>query len=279
MKVQRPDPDPAVSKVRHDVGVPASDPAIATLTVMRGEYELLEELLPTIGWAAEHHIVETAPEVGPELRDRPGVHVHHHPLPLGAPFDDARAAALPAIGSDWLLILDTDEQAPDALARLLAEQTAEWDDAGICGVWLPRLNHVRNTPLHHSSAWPDYQLRYLKKSATTFSPTLHDGINVNGPTTKLPADEDCALRHYAFRSTEQFVAKLNLYSSIEAAQRGPATGGSGRALRSAIRNFLARYVKMRGYRDGWAGLHFSLLMAFYDYLIHAKQRELPPDKD
>jgi hypothetical protein len=263
--------------MRHDVGMPASGPRIATLTVMRGEYDLLAELLPTIEWAAEHHIVETSPEVGDELSSRSGVQVHHHPLPLGASFEDARAAALPAIGCDWMLIIDTDEKVPDELARLLAAKAQEWDDAGICGVWLPRLNHVRDTPLHHSSAWPDYQLRFLKTSATEFSPILHSAISVKGETTKLPAQENYALQHFAFRSTDQFLAKLNLYSSIEAEQKGPATGGYGRALTAASRIFLVRFVKMRGFRDGWAGFHFCLLLAFYEYLIRVKQREVPAD--
>jgi hypothetical protein len=45
------------------------------------------------------------------------------------------------------------------------------------------------------------------------------------------------------------------------------------ALVGFLREFLARYVKMKGYRDGLAGLHYSLLMGGYRYLIDSKRWE------
>lgn len=253
-------------------------PTIATLTVMRGEHDQLVRLLESLAWADERHVVETGPEVdgtAAVVADQgASAVVHHDPRPLGVGFDDARAVALGAIRSTWTLVVDTDERIPPDLVALLRREAAGWEAAGVSGVWLPRLNVVLETPLGFSSSWPDYQLRFLRTTAANFTPSLHVGSLVDGPTLRLPADVDRAIRHDNFRSTEQFLSKLNLYSTIEASQEGhdrPPT------LRHAViaggREFLARYVKMRGYKDGGVGFHYASMYGMYRYLIGAKRWE------
>lgn len=252
-----------------------STPTIATLTVMRSETALLAQLLPTLSWADERHVVETGPDAGPTRKIAAGAHVHHHPLPAEASFEDARAAAFAAIRSTWVLVVDTDERLTPSLVRTLLRQAAEWESVDVSGVWLPRRNHVGRVALQYSSAWPDYQLRFFRLDRAQYIPTLHAPAQVAGTHIHLPASDDNAILHYAFRTTEQFVDKLNKYSSLEARQRGPAsTPTPSKALLRALRDFAARYVKMRGYRDGAVGLHFSLVMSMYRYLSEVKRWEL-----
>ena len=244
---------------------------IATLTVMRGEVDQLRRLMATLAWADERHVVETGPDLDATIEAAGDARVHHAPRPLGTGFDDARAAALGAVEAPWVLVVDTDEEIPSLLVDELRSHAEAWHDDGVAGVWLPRLNHVLDAPLYHSSTWPDYQMRFLRPEAAVFSPTLHEPLGAAGPTRRLPADGQRAIQHYNFPSTAKFVEKLNLYSTIEADQGGR---GAKPTLRAALvaggREFLARYVKMRGYRDGAEGLHYCLLHAIYRYLIGSK---------
>lgn len=244
---------------------------IATITVTRGEPEKLTQLLPTLSWASELHVVETGPEAEATRTVAGRARVHHVPLAEGAAFDDARAAALQYVEAGWVLIVDTDELIPAKLVAVLQQNAEEWRRTDVRGVWIPRLNHVLGQRLRHSSAWPDYQLRFLDRDTAQFESTLHSYVSVAGRTVRLPAEESLAILHYNFTSTSQFVSKLNVYAAIEAEQRTAAEVNSLRpALVSGAREFAARYVKMRGYRDGWAGLHYCVLMGMYRYLIGAE---------
>jgi hypothetical protein len=245
--------------------------SIGTLTVMRGESELLASLLPGLSWAAERHVVETADDPTATRRVCGDAHVHHHPLPVEASFEDARAVALPQVATDWVLVVDTDETIGPVLAALLCDRVAEWSDQGFTGVWLPRRNVVLGTPLRYSSAWPDYQLRLFRTDSVSYTARLHAPAQVPGPTHRVEPRPEWAIEHHPFLSTHQYVDKLNRYSSLEARQHvGPDRTSPARAAAHAGRDFLARYLKMRGYRDGAVGLHYCLTMAAYRYLSEVK---------
>lgn len=245
--------------------------AIASITVMRGEWDRLPALRRTLAWVSERHIVETSPNLGAD-EVYEGFAVHHFPLPLGAPFDSARRAANQHVRAPWIFVVDTDERVPLMLADLIVDRLAEWDSRDIDGVWIPRQNHVFGRRLQYSSAWPDYQLRVIRRSAAEFRNRLHSGMPELTSVTRLPPDSSYAIQHYNFESTQDFVDKVNLYTSIEASQ-SPGRSSPIRAFIHALREFLARYVRMRGYRDGPFGFHYALLMSLYRYLIEAKRWE------
>lgn len=247
---------------------------IATLTVMRGELERLPGLLENIGFASERHFVETGPSVE-ALRATDGIVVHHHPLPLGAAFDAARAAALPHIRANWVLVVDTDERVPASLIEHLRSRIPEFEASGVQGVWIPRRNHVLGEPLMHSSAWPDRQLRFLRREVATFSNQIHSFSPKLQKEERLPAMDALAIAHFNFETTTDFVTKLNVYSGIEAEQsKDPKAPSVLRALFKAGREVAGRYVKMKGYKDGAEGLHFAVMLGIYRYLIESKRWEL-----
>jgi hypothetical protein len=247
---------------------------IATLTVMRAEHDRLRRMLPALQWADECHLVETGPDPAGTRRIAANLAVvHEWPLPEGGSFDAARQAAVTHITSDWVLVVDTDECVPDALVRRLRAMASAWQGEGIEGVWLPRLNHVLGRPLLHSSAWPDYQLRFLQRQSVRFSDRLHHTTEgMTGPTVKLPAEPAMALHHFSFVSTKQWLEKMNLYSDIEADQTDTSVepGSVRRAIAKAAQDFAVRYLKMKGYRDGPEGLHYCIMSALNCYLIEFK---------
>lgn len=244
---------------------------IATLTVMRSEVERLPALLENLSAFGERHMVETG-DAFDAIRQQAGVIAHHAPLPWGAAFDAARNAAVPHIRAPWVLIVDTDERVPPSLRDYLVANLETWQRAGVEGVYLPRKNHVLGRPLWHSSSWPDYQLRLMRREKVNFGAQLHRFGPRLEKTLHAPAEERVALLHYSFESTADYVRKINLYSSIEAEQ-STERGGVPRALLAATRDFASRFVRQQGFRDGAAGLHFAMCMAFYRYLSVVKREE------
>lgn len=246
-------------------------PEVATLTVMRGEANRLPTLRRTLGWCAERHIVETSPELLPS-EAYSGFQVHHVPLELGAPFDGARSGALAHIQAPWVFVIDTDERLPTSLVEYVLKAVSS--DSSPEGFWIARQNHVLGHPLRHSSAWPDYQLRLIRTASASFTDQIHDFGPQLSRSETFPARPELAIQHFAFDSTEAFVDKANRYTSIEARQSQSSSRATpAKAALGAIRELFARFIKMRGFRDGRFGLHMSIMMALYRYMAEAKRWE------
>jgi glycosyltransferase involved in cell wall biosynthesis len=209
------------------------------------------------------------------IAERAGARVVAHP-PMGFA-DPARAFGCAQTRGEWILVLDADELVPPALARRLSE-VAQREEAD--AVRIPRLNYLLGGPLLHSGWNPprDRHVRFFRRGVVTISGRLHEGFRpVDGATVlDLDARAGHVLVHFNYLDTAQFVDRLNRYTTIEAEQarmRGERAT-PGRALWRAGREWLARYGKHRGYRDGWRGFSLSVCMAFYRFVADAKLIEL-----
>lgn len=245
---------------------------ISTITIMRGEYELIPKLLKNLDFAREIHIVETDKEPLKRFFDNQKVIIHHYPLEIGEAFDYARQIALKKIKSKWILIVDTDEMISKELSLYLKKSIDKFEKDKIEGIWIPRLNHVLGQKLKHTSSWPDYQLRLIQAKKAEFNNQIHNFVNTSISQKWLPAEEDLAIKHYNFESIDAFIKKLNVYSSIEAKNK-KARKNSLLPLVVGFKEFLVRFIKMKGFLDGPYGLHYSILLGFYKYLIKLKEWE------
>jgi len=191
--------------------------------------------------------------------------------------EPARESGVAKARGDWVLVLDADELVLEPLSRRLRALAAA-DEADV--VRVPRLNYLLGGPLEHSGWNParDLQARFFKPGALRMSPLVHGQPEARPEARRLdlPVEPGLAIAHFNYLDTTHFLHKLDVYSGLEAAQaasRGEAPGAA-RALYRAGREWLARYVRHRGFADGWRGLSLSLLMAAYHVAVYAKQCEL-----
>ena len=140
------------------------------------------------------------------------------------------------------------------------------------GILVPRLNHVLGKPLNFSSEWPDYQLRLMRKNKVKFSNTIHNFYPDLKKIRCIPKDKSLAIKHYALENIESFIQRQNVYSSIESKYL-KRNSNFIMPLFFALKDFIARYIRMKGFLDGKRGLHYALIKAFYRYLIHTKNWE------
>lgn len=191
--------------------------------------------------------------------------------------EPARAFALSHSTGDWVLILDADELVPQPLSRrLLAIAISGEADA----VDIPWRNYLLGHALGHTGWGPhqDSHVRFFRRGAVEARAGIHDGLHVVAGTRvlQLPAAEGTAIIHLTYLDVTQFVEKLNRYTSVEAESalaRGER-GSPARAVRQGAREFLGRYLRRGGYRDGWRGFYLSALMAMYRLVTVAKMDEL-----
>jgi len=186
--------------------------------------------------------------------------------------DPARAFAVAQATGDWILMLDADELVPPPLSRRLREIAAA-DAADVVAVhWF---NYFLGGRMR-ATGWGPYQevhARFFKKGSLTTTGDVHDFIRVapGARRLELPCRDGEAVVHFNYVDVEHFIEKLNRYTSIEART---AKGGTVRALFSAWREFVRRFVFRKGFLDGWRGLYLSLFMSFYKLAVFAKAREL-----
>lgn len=193
-------------------------------------------------------------------------------LVVQRPFDNfaaQRQAVLDTLDAEWILFVDADERATPALAReILAvmhgNHVASGDIASssrAAGYWIPRRNFIVEHETRAGGFFPDYQLRLLKRRLAHYQREVHELAEVAGEVEHLAEP----LIHYNYTSWRQFHRKQRIYAAYEA--RILATLGihphPHNFVLQPLREFYRRFVTLRGWQDGWHGLHLAILLAWY----------------
>ena len=188
--------------------------------------------------------------------------------------EPARAGALEQASQPWILIVDADETLPSAARGWLADLVQQ--PPAVYAV--PRRNVMFGKPLEHTGWWPDYQVRFFAKGMVSWPATIHAQPSCTQKPVELPADEAHALVHQNYQHIDQFIDRMNRYTTIEAQKSAPAqTSADGDAqgwLVVQIRELFSRLVSHEGWRDGDHGLALSLLQSYYPLVSALKRWEL-----
>ncbi len=181
---------------------------------------------------------------------------------------------------DWILILDPDEELSGGLIKRL-EEILENNEADY--VRVPRRNIVFGKRMEHSRWWPDYNIRFFKKGKVTWSEIIHGVPTTEGRGIDLKADNNLAIVHHHYESIEQFILRMNRYTSVQS-ERIQAEGYKfvwTDLIERPAGEFLSRYFAGDGYKDGVHGLALSLLQAFSELVLYLKvwQKEKFTDKE
>jgi len=227
-------------------------------------------------WADEIVVVDMySTDRTVEVARKFGAQVHFN---RGPGFNYApRAFAVNQASSEWILVVDADELIPVALSHDL-RRVAESSETDV--VLIPRTNYMLGGVIRYTGcgATQDSQVRFFRKGSVVASSLAHQDFKpVTGARVKmLPYRGDNAIVHFTYVDSQQFIERLNRYTSIEAMQgfeRGERITPLG-ALVKAAKHFGARYILWRGFQDGWRGLYLSLFYAFYKIVMAAKLQEL-----
>jgi len=243
-------------------------PRLSVVIVTRNEASRVRRCLESVVWADELVVVDAdSTDATAAICREFTVNVHRRTFDT---FDRQKNFALDRATGLWLLSVDADEVVSLALREEL-EAVVAADGGGYEGFVLARRNHLCGHPIVHT--WGrDALVRLVRRGRGRFVGDVHAKLVVDGPVGEIMAP----LFHFNSDSLDQFIAKNLLYTRLEAEAR-VARGerpSLARALLAPLRVFLFRYVRLRGYRDGWMGFVLCVLLAFFTFLLHARIREL-----
>lgn len=251
-----------------------SKPGITALLVVRNEAERIGHALQSlIGWVDEIVVVDgTSTDDTVVIAKEFGARVFVRP-PAGFSEADRRFAVEQA-NHEWIVMLDADEILPRGLAQVLLGLASQ---GNVDVAFLPRENWLIGKPMKATGWGPDQdlQLRFFRAASVEISERIHEYIRptMDARTVRLRKDVHGAIVHFNYKGFDDFLGRLNRYTTIEADQvvagkrRRPKVG-------NAFVEFAMRWIRWGGFRDGWRGWHLSWMMFAYRLAVNAKIKEL-----
>ncbi len=194
-----------------------------------------------------------------------------HEYTGGVP-EPARDWAIRRTANEWVFVVDADEVVTPELREYLYELALSSD---VNGAWIPRKNFFMGRFMHAS--YPDYILRFFRKSLSYWPTTIHSMPVVEGKVVYLPKRrKELAFIHLNDPPLAAHISKLNLYTDNEVVRRSRKRKNYSLPLTSLsmFARFFSLYFVRGGWRDGRAGLAHAAYACIYKFITLTKLWEL-----
>lgn len=238
---------------------------LTVIILTYNEERHIKDCIASAGLADEILIIDSGSSDNTvQIAREAGARVITHPMNEG--FAAQRNFALEQAANEWVMFLDADERITTSLAEGIKAVLTEGPK--ISAFRIPRRNHFLGKWIKHCGWYPDYSLRLMRKGEAYYTGLVHEHLVVDGETSVLNEP----FIHYTYSSVEQYLSKLNKYTSL-AAQEMKARDKIASILDIAFRpafTFLKMFFLRKGIFDGIEGLVICLLSSFYVLVKYTK---------
>ncbi|MCB1183309.1 glycosyltransferase family 2 protein [bacterium] len=174
-------------------------------------------------------------------------------------FGPTKQAAVDLCRNRWVLSVDSDEEVTPELAAAIGALPEAPAEAAFA---VNRLSRFLGAWIRHCGWHPDHVVRLFDRERAAFNAKpVHEGIETAGTVGRLPG----LLRHYTYETMEQYVEKLNRYTTLAAAEMH-AAGRRTSLVQAVVRaeaTFWRMFVLQGGLLDGWHGAVLCWSSGFY----------------
>lgn len=179
-------------------------------------------------------------------------------------WDDDFAAqknfALSQAREEWVFSLDADEEVSAELAAEIKHFLSSDLSTQYSGMYLPRKNIIFGKWLRYGACWPDFQLRLFRRDSV-FTRRVHETVDTKGTCSYL----NNPIIHHHYPRVRDFIARTRKYTDMEAREMS-AKGEIvyfWQIIFYPLAKFFQVYFFKMGFRDGWKGLVYATLLAYY----------------
>lgn len=238
---------------------------ISVIINTKNSAKTLERTLKSVTWADEIVVVDTkSTDNTKKIAKKYTKNIYNFTKDINF-VEPVRNFAISKATLDWIFILDADEEVSEALKNTIKDLITK--DIDIYDI--PRKNIVFNKWIKNAGWWPDYQRRLFRKGHVVWSDTIHSVPEVKGSIKKLDPKEDNAIIHHNYQTIEQYIDRLNKYTSIEANQQKQDITSAAKTLQEGFSELQKRLYQHEGYKD-IHGVSLSLLQMFYQMAVQLK---------
>ena len=263
---------------------------IAGVILCLNEAENLRRALTSLSWCDERIVIDSGSTdesrtIAEELGAKVYVHRQQGPFLI----TDQRNWAITNTGikSEWILFLDADEEI-GAQCQSAIQSAINSKKAPIAFNMTPRYWFLGRW-LKHTQNYPNWHPRLLQKGKIEFQGGVWETFSRDANIGNIGSPYE----HYAFsKGMDDWLVRHQRYASWEAkslyeyqeSERVEALR-TNRALQKRVimarlwqfrplLRFLEKYFFNMGFLEGWQGMLYSLMMAFYELMIVVKLIEI-----
>lgn len=265
--------------------------SLSIIILTLNEERDLPALLESIRWCDDIHLVDSgSTDATLEIARAAGVQCSEHPF-LG--FGQQRNWALEncPLKYPWILFLDADEASTPAFKAAVLQAIASAPDS-VSGFYCCWKMMVEGRWLRRSDSFPKWQFRVVRRGRAAFVDFGH-GQKEGEVDGALGYVSEPYLHFVLGKGWSTWIDRHNRYSSEEARERNRTpvrwreifnsnTSVRNKALKPLVSRipgwpllrFLQAYVFSGGFLEGRPAFHYCVNLAYYEFLIQIKQREL-----
>jgi glycosyltransferase involved in cell wall biosynthesis len=187
----------------------------------------------------------------------------------------AREPLVSSATGEWILIVDPDEVMEPRLGREL-RRIVESEACDV--VELPFRTYMMGRPITGTGWATEHEshARLFRAGRATLPTSVHSSIASAASHRQTRVDQSRGvIHHFNYVSWEQFVEKMDRYTTLEATRELKANDRPrwSRLVWRIGGEIYHRGVKGRAWRDGWRGPVLVILMCCYRVLTFAKARQ------
>lgn len=188
-------------------------------------------------------------------------------------FSAQRNFALEHVDTEWVLYLDADERMNDELIQDIKKVLNTSKKAMYR---LIRRNSAFGRDFKYGVLGPDSVVRLFPKDEVHWEEKVHERPVGDLPIITLKG----FLKHYTYTDFDQYISKMNAYSTIGAQNNKAKNKKVGVIKDLVLRPFLAfvkMYILKKGFLEGWLGFVLCLNYANYTLNKYTKLKLLNED--
>ena len=128
---------------------------------------------------------------------------------------------------------------------------------------IPYQNYVFGKPVYYGGEAYGKVRLFRRGYGRVLKTPLHEEIAASGMIGEMKG----RIHHHSYRSVGQLFGKFTQYAKIAASQT-PRNDMAKKLFLYGQHMFWARFVRDRGYKDGWRGLVLALAFAYMEALTY-----------
>lgn len=250
---------------------------LSILMITKNAGDVIEETLKSVAGLWDELLVDDAGSTDGtvEIVRRYGGKIFHS---TGKNLGKRKQGLVKKAKGDWILVLDADERVSEKLYGeilqirgldkiTLKHYFVKKAKRGTIAYALPYQNYVFGRPVYWGGEKYSKVRLFRKGWGRISAEPLHEEVIVeDGNVVELQG----VIYHHSFRTPLQLFGKFTRYAWIAAQEkkRKGETLSFGKLFLYAPHMFWARYVKEKGYKDGWRGFVLAAAFAYMEGLTY-----------